>query len=118
MTIRPIARTARMGWTGLTRLMSPSAGVLRRPALVLGDQLIGDIVEVVADDLRLRADAQDIVAGTLDQRPLPACGDGAERIPGMAGDQAELRGFCPKLSLDIAIGLARRLVMLDAIRAE
>jgi hypothetical protein len=54
------------------------------------DELIGHIVEVVADDLRLRADSQDVVADTLDQRRFPARRDGAQRVPGMAGNQTEL----------------------------
>ena len=54
------------------------------------DQLIGDIVEIIADHLRLRPDAEHIIAGTPDQRGLPAGGDRAERIPGVAGDQAEI----------------------------
>jgi hypothetical protein len=36
------------------------------------NELTGDIVEVVADDLRLRANTQYIVADSLDQRGLPA----------------------------------------------
>ncbi|MCP1848454.1 MULTISPECIES: hypothetical protein [unclassified Bradyrhizobium] len=62
---------------------------------VAADQLTGDIVEIIADDLRLRADGEDIVAGTLDQRGLPAGRDRAQRVPGVAGDQAELRGLAP-----------------------
>jgi hypothetical protein len=30
------------------------------------DELIGNVVQVIADDLRLRTDPQNIVAGTLD----------------------------------------------------
>jgi len=48
-------------------------------SLVARDQLIGGIVEVPADVMRLRAHAQHIVAGALDQRALPAGGDRAER---------------------------------------
>src|SRR5262249_57048021 len=55
------------------------------PSFVPVDELIGDIVEVVGDNVRLRANAQNIVADTLDQRGFPARCDGAERIPGMAG---------------------------------
>jgi len=58
------------------------------PSFVLGDELVGDVVEVVADNLRLRADVQHIIADTFDQRGLPACRDGAERVPGVAGDHA------------------------------
>ena len=59
------------------------------------DQLIGDVVQVFADDMRLRADPQHVVAGPPDQRGLPAGGDGAQGVPGVAGDQADLRGAAP-----------------------
>jgi hypothetical protein len=58
---------------------------------VPGDQLFGDIIEVVANDVRLRAHSQHIVAHAFDQRALPARRDGAESIPGVAGDKTELR---------------------------
>src|ERR1700761_1665481 len=86
--------------------------------LVPRDQLVGDVVEVVADDLRLRTDAKHVIAGALDQRSLPARGHRAERVPGVAGGQGEIGGLCATLALDIAIGLARRLVVLDAVGAE
>jgi len=70
------------------------------------DKLIGDVVQVIAHDLRLRADAQHIIAGTLDQRRLPSRCDGAQRIPGVAGDQTELGGLSAEFLLDIAVGLA------------
>src|SRR5258708_29369222 len=72
-------RRAMTGWLG--------------PSLVSRDKLIGNFGQVVADDLRLRADAENVVAGTLDQRRLPARGDGAERVPCVAGDEAELGGL-------------------------
>ena len=52
-----------------------------------GDQLIGDIVQVIAHDLRLRAYFQDIIADALDQCGFPTGRHRAERVPGMAGDQ-------------------------------
>src|SRR5271170_3498700 len=82
------------------------------------NELICDVVEVVADDLRLRTDAQDIVADTLDQRRLPARRDGAERVPGVAGDKTELRRFGSELFFDISVGLPRRLMVLHAVRTE
>ena len=60
-----------------------------------GDELIGDIVEVVSDNLRLRAYSQNIVPNTLDQRRLPARRDGAERVPCVAGDKTELGRLSP-----------------------
>jgi hypothetical protein len=62
---------------------------------VSGDQLINNIIQVIADDLRLRADSQNIVADPLDQRGCPTGSDGAERVPGMAGDETELGGTNP-----------------------
>ena len=50
------------------------------------NELTGDIVEVVADDLRLRANTQYIVADSLDQRGLPAGRHRTERVLCMAGD--------------------------------
>src|SRR6478609_8156752 len=61
--------------------------------LVSSDELIGNIVQVTAYDLRLRADPQKIVADTLDQRGSPARRDGAEGVPCVAGDKAELGGL-------------------------
>ena len=57
---------------------------------VPGDELAGNIIQVIADELRLRADSQNIVADPLDQRGFPAGSDGAERVPGMAGDETKL----------------------------
>ncbi len=71
-----------------------------------GNELIGNVAEVVADDLRLRADSQNIVANTLDESSLPARGDGAESILGVAGNEAELGGLGTKLLLDITVRLA------------
>jgi hypothetical protein len=48
---------------------------------VSGDKLVGNVIQVIANDLRLRANSQNIVAGALDQRGFPAGRDGAERVP-------------------------------------
>jgi hypothetical protein len=72
---------------------------------VSGDKLVGNVIQVIANDLRLRANSQNIVAGALDQRGFPAGRDGAERVPGMTGDKTELRGLNPKLPLDVGVGL-------------
>ena len=76
------------------------------------DKLICNVLQVIAYDLRLRTDSQNIVADTLDQRCLPARSDGAESIPCVAGDKTELGGLNRKLSLDISISLTRRLMAL------
>jgi len=61
-------------------------------SLVPSDELIGNAVQVIAHDLRLRADPQNIVADALDQSCLPARCDGAEGVPCVAGDKTELGG--------------------------
>ena len=60
------------------------------PSLVSGDELIGHVVEITADHLRLGAYSQDIIADPLDQRGLPASRDGAKRVSGVAGNETEL----------------------------
>jgi hypothetical protein len=57
--------------------------------LMASDELVGDVVQVIADDLRLGADSQNIVADAFDQRGSPARRDGAERVPCVACDAAE-----------------------------
>ena len=59
------------------------------PSLVSGNELIGDTVQIIADDLRLRADSQDIVAGAPDQRCFPPSRHRAKRVPCMARDKTE-----------------------------
>lgn len=82
------------------------------------DELVGDVVKVIANDLWLRTDTQNVIAGALDQRRFPARRDGAKRVPGMAGDKTELGGLRPKLLFDIAVSLARRLMMPHGIGAK
>jgi hypothetical protein len=72
---------------------------------VLRDQLIGDVVQVCTDDLRLWADSQDVVAHPLDQSSLPARSDGAEGVPCMASDKTKLRRLNPEFPLNIGVGL-------------
>ena len=84
--------------------------------LVPRDELIGNVIQVIADDVWLRTDPQNTIAGALDQRGFPAGRNRPKRIPGMAGNQTELRGLSPKLALDIGVSLSRRLMMLDAVR--
>ncbi len=83
-----------------------------------GDELIGNVTQVITDDLWLGADLQNIVAGPLDQRCFPAGRYGPKRVPCMACDQTELRRLNSKLSLDVGVSLTRRLMMLHAIRAK
>ena len=70
-----------------------------------GDQLIGYVIEIVADDVRLRSNSQYIVAVAFDQRSLPAGRNGAERVPSMAGDQTKFGGRNAELFLDVGVGL-------------
>ena len=74
-------------------------------SLVTGDKLIGNVVQVIADDLRLRTDSQNIIAGALDQCSFPTGRHSAKRVPCMAGNKAKLRGGDSKLLLDVAIRL-------------
>ena len=85
---------------------------------VSGDKLINNVVQVTADDLRLRTDSQNIVARTFDQCSFPAGRHGTKRVPCVAGDQAKLRGADSKLLLDVGICVTRGLMVFDAIRAE
>ena len=84
---------------------------------VPGDEPVGDGVEIVADDLRLRADRQHIVPDATNEGAFPSGRDGTERVPGMASDQAKLCGLHTQLRLDIGVGLTRGLMALHAIRA-
>jgi hypothetical protein len=72
---------------------------------VSGDELICAFIQVIADDLRLSADSQNIVADPLDQRRFPAGRRGSKRVPCVARDQTELRGLNPKLPLDVGVSL-------------
>ena len=51
------------------------------------NELIGDLIKTVADDVRLGPDAEHVVARPLDQRRFPSSRDRAQRIPGVAGDK-------------------------------
>src|SRR5262249_25260188 len=74
--------------------------------LVFGDELIGNVIQVVADDLRLRPNLQNIVTGPPNQRCFPSGRHGSERIPRMAGDKTKLRRLDSKLLFDIGVSLA------------
>ena len=60
-----------------------------------GDEPVGNVVEVVADNLRLRTDSQNVVADTLDKRRLPARRDGAESVPCVAGNRQSPEDLAP-----------------------
>src|SRR5271168_5447198 len=78
ITLAQLDPSAQAPCTRTTLTFSCGIGSL----LVLRDQLIGNIVQVCTDDLRLRADTQDVVAHPLDQGSLPARNDGAKGVPG------------------------------------
>ena len=61
------------------------------------DQLIGYVAQIIAHDVRLRADAKNIIADTLYEGSFPTGRHSAKRVPGVAGDQTELRGRNAKL---------------------
>ena len=62
-----------------------SASVRKRP-VAAWHQLIGDVVPVRTDDLRLRADSQDVAAHPLDQGGLPAHSDVGPVLSGMLSE--------------------------------
>src|ERR1700750_3141860 len=111
MTFAQLDPSAQAPCTRTTLTFSCGIGSL----LVLRDQLIGDVIQVIADDLWLRADSQDVVAHPLDQGSLPPRSDGAKGVPCVASDKTKLRRVDPEFPLNISIGLPRGLVMLDAI---
>jgi hypothetical protein len=82
---------------------------------VPSDELISYVIQVIGDDLRRRADPQNVVADPLDQRCFPAGRHGVERVPCMAGDKTSWEGSSP---FDVGVSLTRRLMVLLAVRAE
>ena len=70
-----------------------TAGWLRSRHAILvgvaGDQFVGDLPEVHAGHLRLRSDVEERIARPQDKRGLPTRRDGTQRVPGVAGDQAD-----------------------------
>jgi hypothetical protein len=103
---------------GVRRCSSSRVSSWSAAPLVTGDKLIGNVVQIISDDLRLRADPQNIVANTLDQRGSPASRDGTKSVPCMAGDETELGGPNPKLFFDKGVSLARLLMVLHAVCAK
>ena len=87
-------------------------------SLVPDDELVGHIIQVIADDLRLRTNIQQVVTDALDQRRLPTGGHCTKRVPGMAGNQAKLRWVDAEFPSDVSIRLGGRFVLLDAVYAE
>jgi hypothetical protein len=73
-----------------------------------GKELIGDIIEVVADNLRLRTYAQEVITNALDQRCLPTSGYGAERVPCVASDKTELGRLSSQFLPVTVYGASRR----------
>ena len=87
-------------WHAFAVLLSArTVGILRWRAsatsLVPGDKLIGNVVQVIAHELRLRTDSQNIVADALDQRGLPARCDGAEGVPCVQAMRQSWEGATP-----------------------
>ena len=70
-----------------------------------GKELIGDIIEVVADNF---AAADLVFTNALDQRCLPTCGYGAERVPCVAGDKTELGRLSSQFLPVTVYGASRR----------
>src|SRR5271170_5326761 len=79
------------------------------------DELVGDRVEVLADVVRLRADVERGVALTQDERGLPAGRAGADGVPDVTGDQADVARVTFECGGDRVVGLRGRLVPLDGL---
>ena len=60
-----------------------------------GDKLVGDVLEVGADNMGLRTDPKNVVADALNLRRFPARRDGAERVPSVAGIMQSSEGLTP-----------------------
>src|ERR1700733_1618772 len=101
MTLAQLDPSAQAPCTNTTLTFSGDIGSFLLPR----DQLIGDVVQVCTDDLRLRADFQDVIADPLDQGSLPARSDGAEGVPCMASDKTKLRRLNPEFPRNVAVGL-------------
>jgi hypothetical protein len=56
---------------------------------VPGDEFIGDVVEIVADNVRLRPEPQHIIPNAPNESGFPPCRDCAQSVPGMGSDQAK-----------------------------
>ena len=64
------------------------------------DELIGDVVQILAHEFRLRTDAQKIIADTFDERTFPSRRHGADGIPGMASDETEILRLRAEFAFD------------------
>jgi hypothetical protein len=82
------------------------------------DQLIGNLVEIIAHEIWLWTDLRHVAAATLDQCRAPAGCLGADRIADVTGDHERIRRLRVQLARDIGIGLGRWLVTLDPVSAE
>jgi hypothetical protein len=83
-----------------------------------GDQLVGDLTEVRAGNLRLGSDVQERIARPQDKRSLPTRRDRTQSVPGMASDQTDFRRLslhCPRYS---RVDFRRGLMTADVIDAE
>src|SRR5215469_4930590 len=95
------------------RQMPWSTGVCRGGVPL--DELVGDHVEVLAGVVRLRADGEGGVALTQDERGLPAGRRGADRVPDMGRDQADVAGVDLERGGHEVVGLRGWLVAFDGL---
>jgi len=79
------------------------------------DQLAGDRGQVCPDVVRLRPDAERRIALAKDEGGLPASCRSADRVPDMAGDQADVAGIGLECGSDRPVGLGRWLVAPDGL---
>src|SRR6478672_7695114 len=87
----------------------PWSADVRRRGVVL-DELIGDRIEVLPGVVRLRADVERGVALAKDERGLPAGRDGADRVPDVGRDQADVTRIDLERGGHRVVGLRRWLV--------
>lgn len=83
-----------------------------------GNELLSNVVQIITDDLRLWADWQNIIADSLDKRRFPPGGDGAKRVPCVAGDKTKLRGLNAEFLFHMGVNLGCRFVALHAVHAK
>src|ERR1700679_1407329 len=78
-----------------------------------GDELVGDRIQVVADVGGLRAYVEGGVSCPQYQPGLPANGTRTERVPDVAGDEANIARVGFERGRDRTVGFGRRFVTPD-----
>ena len=58
--------------------------------MLLGDQLVSDVIQIASHDSRLRPNFQEIIAWPFDQRSTPTGSNRAQRVPCVTGNETQL----------------------------